>query len=354
MNRSPRILVVRRDNIGDLVCTTPLIAALRARYPEAWLGALVNSYNAPVLAGNDDLSEVIAYTKLKHVDGSQSSWKLLGARLSDLWRLRRLQLDTVVLAATAVSARNQGLAGWLAPKTIVAYDAMLAKKMAGRHEVERVFELGTKLGIEAPIPPLKVVPDGGEIERARAAFGAQEGVRVAVHISARRPAQRWPAEHFAELLRRLHHELGARCMVLWAPGPATHPQHPGDDEKAARIQALLGADVPAVFYPTARLPTLIGAVAACDAAILPDGGALHLAAALGKPTVALFGDSPVERWRPWGVPYRLLRPESRNVKDIAVNEVVATYASLAADARGFVQSRTAPSRYAADARPDAR
>ena len=41
-----RILILRRDNIGDLVCTTPLLAALRAQLPGAWLGALVTTYNA--------------------------------------------------------------------------------------------------------------------------------------------------------------------------------------------------------------------------------------------------------------------------------------------------------------------
>ncbi len=50
-----RILVIRRDNIGDLLCTTPLLSALRRRFPEAWIGALVNSYTAPVLAGNPDV-----------------------------------------------------------------------------------------------------------------------------------------------------------------------------------------------------------------------------------------------------------------------------------------------------------
>src|SRR5262249_46468920 len=47
-----RILVVRRDNIGDLVCATPLLAALRRQFPGAHIAALVNSYNAAVLAGN--------------------------------------------------------------------------------------------------------------------------------------------------------------------------------------------------------------------------------------------------------------------------------------------------------------
>ena len=61
-----KILVIRRDNIGDLVCTTPLFAALRARYPQAHIAALVNSYNAAVLEGNRDVDAVYAYTKLKH------------------------------------------------------------------------------------------------------------------------------------------------------------------------------------------------------------------------------------------------------------------------------------------------
>lgn len=333
MSQAPHILIVRRDNIGDLVCTTPLISALRARFPESWLGALVNSYNAPVLAGNTDLSEIIAYTKLKHVDGTQSSWKLLGARLSDMWRLRRMKLDSVILATTSNTKRNRSLAGWLAPKAIVAYDAALARRMTGQHEVERVFALAERYGIEGPIPPLKVIPEKGDIVRAQLAYPSGQGPRVAVHISARRPAQRWPAERYAELIRRLHDEQRARCMLLWAPGPADHPQHPGDDGKAERIRALLGATVPAVFYPTTRLPTLIGALAACDCAILPDGGAMHLAAALARPTVALFGDSSVERWRPWGVPCRVLQPASQDVKDIAVHEVVAAYAGLMSDAR---------------------
>ena len=67
---TPRILVVRRDNIGDLVCTTPLIDALRARHPGAHLAALVTTYNAAVLARNPALDAVHVYEKLKHRSGS--------------------------------------------------------------------------------------------------------------------------------------------------------------------------------------------------------------------------------------------------------------------------------------------
>ncbi len=58
-----KILVIRRDNIGDLVCTTPMIRMLRRHYPDAWIAALVTRYNAEVLAGNPDLDAVFAYQK---------------------------------------------------------------------------------------------------------------------------------------------------------------------------------------------------------------------------------------------------------------------------------------------------
>src|SRR5262245_28026621 len=93
-----RILVIRRDNIGDLVCTTPLIAALRKRYPDGHLAALVNSYNAAVLTGNPDLNEVHTYTKLKHRDQERGVFGLFLDRVQLIGRLRRERFDCAVLA----------------------------------------------------------------------------------------------------------------------------------------------------------------------------------------------------------------------------------------------------------------
>ena len=334
-----RILVVRRDNIGDLVCTTPLIAALRQRFPQAWLGALVNSYNAPVLAGNPDLDEVVAYTKLKHLEPGQSALGALGARLATFWSLRQRGLDYVLLAMPGFSPRLMRLARWLGAKSVAGFsDGSVAARaldravalagLEGKHEVERVFALGAPFGIAGEIPPLKVVPDPAKLEQVRVLLRPQPGLKVAVHVSARRPAQRWPAERFSALIERLHAEHGASSLLLWSPGPANHPRHPGDDHKANEIVARVGHAAPLVAYPTLHLPELIGALAACDAVLCADGGAMHLAAALGKPIVALFGDSPPERWRPWGVPHTVLQPASRKVRDITVDEVAGAFASI--------------------------
>ena len=340
-----KILVVRRDNIGDLICTTPFFAALRRRHPEAWIGALVNSYNAPVLDRNPDIDEVFAYQKLKHLDVGESALAALGKRARMLWRLRQMRLDVVVLATPGLAARGLTLARLLKPGKIAAFDdgsARLAAldlrvalaPLAGQHEVEQVFALASLFGVEGSAPALVLVPDPREVESARALFGANAGRRIAVHISARRRAQRWPAGRFAELIRRLSTEHRAQATLLWSPGPPDHPQHPGDDDKAAEVLQAMGPDRAAVIpYPTATLASLIGALAACDEVICSDGGAMHIAAALGKPVVALFGDSPVERWRPWGVPHRIVRPDSRDVADASVATVLKAFVELASTAR---------------------
>jgi ADP-heptose:LPS heptosyltransferase len=174
-----------------------------------------------------------------------------------------------------------------------------------------------------------VVPDPAEVAKARAAFG---GPALGLHISARRPAQRWPAERFAALIQRLQ---PITVVLMWSPGPAHHPTHPGDDEKAQQILARVGPSARLVAYPTERLQQLIGALAACDAVICSDGGTSHVAAGLGKPMVCFFGDSPVERWRPWGVPLRLVQPTTRKVADVTVDEAVEAFSSLGAETGVF-------------------
>ena len=72
----------------------------------------------------------------------------------------------------------------------------------------------------------------------------------------------------------------------------------------------------------------IAALSLADRVICPDGGAMHLAAALAKPVVALFGDSPVARWRPWAVAHRVLRPDSGDLADLPLEPVLEALRSL--------------------------
>jgi ADP-heptose:LPS heptosyltransferase len=309
---SPRLLIVRRDNIGDLVCTTPLIAALRERLPRAWIAALVNSYNSEVLARNPALDEVFVYEKLKHRTQSLVSNFTARAKLSV--HLRKARLDYVLVPAA--TPRTIRLAASYAPHQILAAYTPPDDR---RHEVERSFALGESLGVTGRPGPLRIYPDAETVRALRERLGS--GPFTAVHISARRPAQRWPVKRWSELIR----ELGkhTQVMLLWAPGPANDPRHPGDDDKAARL-----AENGVASVRTPDLCTLIAALSLADKVICPDGGAMHIAAALAKPTVALFGDSPVERWSPWQVRHRILRSPSANLADVEVAAVLQAHAEL--------------------------
>ena len=326
--RSPRILVIRRDNIGDLVCTTPLLRALRGQLPEAHLAALVTRYNAPVLAHNADLDAVHSYTKAKHRVPGDSVLEIYSRRLKQVMKLRGERFDWVLLPGGA-QASSMRTARWIKAGSMLVRDEHDA--VAGAHEVEQCCHLLSRMGLRHETPPLYVAPDPAEaapiMERMRSRWRDPPPGVIGLHISARKVPQRWPIERFAALARHLHQTHQAGILLLWAPGGSDDPLHPGDDEKAAAICATL-PDVPIVPVRTSRLEELIAALAQCDRVICSDGGAMHLAAALGKPIVCLFGNSSAERWHPWGVHYELLQPASRNVTDISVDEVLAAHGRL--------------------------
>lgn len=340
-----RILVVRRDNIGDLVCTTPLIRALRQHYPDARIDALVNSYNLPVVAHNPDLNGAYAYTKAKHRDRCSES--LLGVtwrRLRLMWQLRATHYDLVVLANGGCLKRPLRLARLIAPKqTLGFYDARVdgagiidlrvseANPRSG-HEVEAIFALLAPLGIATPPGPLVLQADPRLKARVHDQLHRQpwftERLTLAVHISARKPSQRWPTPHFAAALRTLAAQRDVQFMLFWSPGSEDNPLHPGDDAKAADILSALPAGFPILPWPTAHLDELISGLAVCSGMLCSDGGAMHIGAALGLPIACFFGQSDVDTWRPWGVAQRIMQAPSLDAADIAPETACQALAEL--------------------------
>lgn len=333
------ILIIRRDNIGDLVCTTPLIHALRQRYPQARLCALVNSYNAGVLQQHPDVDQVYAYTKAKHRGAGES---LLGVHLRrvklivDLWR-ERFDYAIAVGPGAVRHARSAR------PKHIIAFhehghapergvDCPVARDGQQRmHEVLDVFRLLTPLGIEGAPPKLVLHIDPARRAHYAHTLPPTTGKRIAIHLSAREASRRWPLAKFQALIASLTAQ-GHQVLLFWAPGAANDPRHPGDDEMAAAILAHAPADQ-IVPCPTACVEDLIAALSLADVAVCADGGSLHIAAGVGVPVVALFEhlDKKTQRWYPWGVPYVLVSSGSAQtwqIEHIALDAVQAACQQL--------------------------
>lgn len=337
-----KILIIRRDNIGDLICTTPLFEAIRRQYPGAYIAALVNSYNAPAIMGNPYLNDIFAYTKGKHADGESvlaAYWRRLGL----MWRLRRMRFDYVLLPANGFAGRALKLARWLAPRQIVGFapDGRLDESgldlaishdgSAKLHETEDIFRLLAPLGISSNIPSMTVVPAPNVVSALQGSLPAVvrsgEGPLIALHISARKEKQRWSVEHFVALAGLLHSRHRARFLIFWSPGDENNPFHPGDDRKAERLLAAL-TGLPVAPMRTEHLAELIAGLSLCDVAVLSDGGAMHVAAGLGKPIVCFFGNSALHRWYPWGVSYIALQKDSCVVDDVSPEEAAAAFTEI--------------------------
>jgi ADP-heptose:LPS heptosyltransferase len=331
------ILIVRQDNIGDLVCTLPLIAGLRHTFPNASIEVLCTSYNRAILAGNPHVDAVHTYAKRAH---HSTTFALIAGSLEKVLliaKLRRRRFDVAIAASTPSRPRIASLIRMIRPATFIrseesgdSAEIVPEASLAGKHEVERCWALGQRLGITGQPQAASIFPDPARLaslaNTVLAGFPPHPRRRfVAVHISSRKPSQRWPAASFAAALRLLHTaDPSLHFVILWAPGPANARGHEGDDQKAAELAGLLGDSIPAIFRQTPDLRDTIDAIASCRAFIGSDGGAMHVAAACGIPAIALFGASDATRWHPWAVPHEVLQPPSKNVHDVSPSQVAAS------------------------------
>lgn len=327
-----KILVIRRDNIGDLVCTTPAIAALRKHYPDSEIAALVNTYNAEVLLGNPDLDHVFVYQKLKHAGNFASRFGALARRIDLIIKLRAWKPDVTILAKSSYDRHGLNLARQIGAKNIIGFVQdnvrqvwclpdipLTAPKYTGIHEVQAINELLKPLGIEDALGHLQVFSDANMVKQLNQKLPAG-AKRIALHISAREPERRWCIENFIMLTNHiLDSQPDAQILLFWSPGKADDRCHPGDDEAAARLIQVVQSDR-LVSVPTQTLSELIAALSLCELFIGADGGAMHLAAALNKKILALFENLPskITHWYPWRVNHRIVCSQYSKMPEISL------------------------------------
>lgn len=94
-----RILVIRIDFLGDMICTTAFLHALKQRWPLAEIHVLANKYNREALSRNPDVSVVHTYVYSKQCERNQKAGRVQAIfdRLALIWQLRRLRFDLLVI-----------------------------------------------------------------------------------------------------------------------------------------------------------------------------------------------------------------------------------------------------------------
>ncbi len=328
-----RILVIRKDNIGDVLCTTPALRALRRAFPEAHIAVFVSHHCRAVVEGNPHVDTVYTYTKAKHRPG--------GLGMPALFRLMRLLLRLHACRfdlAVAMGRPCSRTAGWLAyasgarwrlgyrTKALHPFDFFLnlgQTPVMDSHEVDGCLELLATLGIAPAGRELTLVPNPmarDAVRRRLAEEGLGGGKKTALfHISSRREGSRWPLPAFARVADVLQEQCGLGIILSWAPGDARNPLFPGDDDRVEEAAKLMR--VRPILLRTPELEELIAAFSLCDFALSTDGGPMHIAAALDVPQVVLFGKVGTEHWMPVSRKCVVLKRGDR-VDRISVEEVL--------------------------------
>jgi len=284
-----RILISRLRYMGDVVLTTPCIRRLKDNFPGARIDYLAQAPFGDLLLGNPFLNKVMSVDfRTAGTSGSLGlMWKLLRSRYDlaiDLLSNPR----SALLTASTLARRRVGTyhlsRSW-------AYNLNVRVPPSVRSAVEHHLEHLRALGLSAPasLPELFVTEDdkkqGARLLRAA---GIEAPARtVLIQPGAKWQAKRWPSRRFAELARSLSAD-GLRAALLAGPGeePYTRPVLSG------RPEFPIVSDL--------RLRELVCALSAAAGYVGNDGGPAHVSAALGKPTVVVFGPSEPDIWFPYG------------------------------------------------------
>lgn len=289
-SRIGRILAVRTDRLGDMALTTAALMDLRKHFHQAEITLLAPA--APL----ELMAEHPAVDRRVPLEAAGLPQELAGR--FDL--AIDFSSDTAVRGAMLVGrSRARYRIGLSGGGRQAFFNLRGPRADRGRHVFDLHADLVRALGAEAatPRPVLHVSREERGAAAARLAALGAASPRVVIHPGGRFASQRWAPERFAEVIAWLTARAGAACVVVGGPG---------EDDLVERICAAT-PDALAAGSPTVR--GLMALIASCELFIGGNSGPLHVAGALGVPTVSVMGPTDPRRFWPRGPADRVVRLE---------------------------------------------
>ena len=328
------ILIVRLGSMGDILHMLPAVVTLKKNFPGARLTWVIESRWAELLRGNHYIDRVVPLdlSRWRRRWWSAQNWNEFLAACRDLRDSRfDLTLDFQGLIKSAILARIArpgcliGFHAGLLREGIVTLLYSRIVSSDSRHMVDQNLDLVAAVGatprvVEFPLPECR--PEGD----------LPAGDFILTSPLAGWAAKQWPAGHYAHLAQRLYESLGWPLVINCAPG------------EEGKVSPILDQARTACRLNISSITGLIGATSRARAVLGLDSGPLHLADAMGKPGVALYGPTDPARNGPYGPTVVALRAPGARTTHERIKAVAPSMQALDPE-RVFEALKTQIARY---------
>lgn len=311
----PQNILVRGTNwLGDAVMTTPALRRLRVAFPAARITLLATPRTTGLFTGSNLVDSVLIYHRQE--EGVQAFWQMtrvLQAHRFDLALLFQNAFEAALLAKFGEIPLRLGYAAQ-GRSLLLTHRLKRGNQHRNRHQVHDYLDLvalAERVGkgqAAAPLTSPELLPKlNASIDQMQEAevLLRQQGVDskhhpvIALNAGATNSrAKCWPEERFAALADQFTTQLQAQIVFIGAPS---------ERENAARVLAQMQTRTALNLAGETSLTQLVGLLARCDLLVSNDTGPAHIAAALGRPTLTLFGPTNEFETAPTGERAAMLR-----------------------------------------------
>jgi heptosyltransferase-2 len=289
------ILFLRHDRIGDMVLTTAALKALRKTYRHAKISILASKRNYEIIKNNPNIDEIFVY---------EGFWSFLK-------EIRRQDFDLVIdpfytyelkQAFLAYMSRARYRIGFEEAGREIFFNLKGPGLYPIKHLVDHLRELVGHLGADVSGCEPELFLTADEILWASNLLSVEgldtDKVTVALHPGAYYKSNMWPSDKFGLVAKKIVNELQANVIAFLGQG---------DEAILAKIKQICGNDVFIVSNISIR--QLMAMLSRCSLFLGNNSGPLHIAAALGLPTVSTIGPPVVPLWLPYGKNHIVLRKD---------------------------------------------
>jgi predicted lipopolysaccharide heptosyltransferase III len=286
-----RVLIVRLRSIGDTVLATPSLFALKRFLPHAQVDILVEDWVAPLLTDHPHVDNVIVLERGGVVARTRTARELRAERYDVVYNLHGGTTATFLTRATGARHRV-GLKTYqyASLHTELVPSPLLLWGQQKNHSVEQQLALLGWTGVpvsDRPRTTLGISPVAAEaVNQQLAAAGLADRKIALIHPAAAFATKRWATENFARVAEYLS-ERGFAPVAIAAP------------HEAEIVDELVNEASVGILSLDLSLPEVTALAARSQLFVGNDSGIAHIAAAVGTPSVVVFGSSNVAHWRPW-------------------------------------------------------